>query len=68
MSEKAKEQLRRQIIEAALKRLSEREVIAERLYKEAPGWKFYAYVPFKDAPQIVREEYLRKADKQEGGL
>ena len=68
MSKETEEKLRRQAIDAALKRLSEREVIAERLYKEAPGWKFYAYVPFKDAPQIVREEYLRKADKQEGGL
>jgi len=40
-----------------------KEGMAERLYKEAPGWKNYQYVPFKDAPEVVREQYLREADK-----
>ncbi len=41
-----------------------REGMAERIYKEAPGWAGYEYVPFKDAPEIVRDQYLRKADER----
>ena len=41
-----------------------REGIAEKIYKEAPGWRGgYEYVSFKFAPEVVREQYLRKADE-----
>lgn len=38
--------------------------LAERIYRMAPGWQAgYEYIPFQDAPPIVREQYLRKADE-----
>lgn len=50
--------------EITLKRQEIREWLAERKYKEAPGWACYSYVPFREAPEIVREQYLRKADEE----
>ena len=44
--------------------MSDRLELAERIYKEAPGWASgYQYVPFKDAPKVVRQQYLRKSDR-----
>jgi len=45
-----------------------REGIAERIYKQAPGWNNYAYVEFSIAPQVVRDQYFRKADEWLGFL
>ena len=41
--------------------MEDRLELAERLYKES--WGEYQYVPFKDAPKVVRQQYLRKSDR-----